>query len=164
VILRCRAKTGSELGPFHRGPYHSDDTIFSALRVGEAYRVYAMAIFKEEELASKLSPKPDWYPAQAGLIVLLCHEYAAPPTMRPEWYPIELFSIEDPRLPDDWEFSTSWEFGNAQSAQTNVQARWGYSELVHSDAHFEGLAEGDPVALEHFRAEHDRREDQDTIA
>ena len=55
MILRCRAKTGSELGPFLRGPYHSDETIFSALRVGETYRVYAMALFKEEQLASNLS-------------------------------------------------------------------------------------------------------------
>jgi len=60
----------------------------------------------------------------------LCHEYGTPPTVRPEWYPIDLFSIEDPRIPDDWQFATSWEFGASKAAQTNVQARWGYSELV----------------------------------
>jgi hypothetical protein len=122
------------------------------------YRVYGMALFKES-LDQGVGPNSERSRPETGLIVMVCHEWDKAPTIRPDWFPMELFTVEDPSLPSEWEFATSWQFDRFKLPQPPVPpARWGYRELVRSDEHFVGLLERDPAALAVFRAEHDRRE------
>lgn len=37
MIVTCRANTGSDLGPFARGLYHSAQTRFDPLVIGKTY-------------------------------------------------------------------------------------------------------------------------------
>lgn len=157
MLVRCWTNKGSDLGEFRRGLFYTPETSFTPLQVDQVYHVFGMSLFQDMHLGENLDPRPDWYPPQAGLAVLICHEYDTPPTLRPDWYPIELFSIEDARLPDGWEFSTVVQFGASPVGKTNVLARWGYSLLVHSDEHWEGLINRDPQALGAFRGEYELR-------
>lgn len=157
MFVRCRTIKGSDLGEFRRGLYYTPETRFTSLRVNDVYRVFGLTLYQNTQLATKVDPRPAWFPPQAGLTVLIGHEYDNPPTIRPDWYPIELFSVEDSKLPDDWEFSTTMEYSHEGAGKSNVLARWGYPLLVHSDEHWAGLVERDPPALAAFRAEYERR-------
>lgn len=163
MLVRCRTDRGSDLGEFRGGLFYTPETRFTPPRVDRVYRVFGLSFFQDAHLGENLDPRPDWYPAQAGLAVLICHEYDSPPTLRPDWYPIGLFSIEDPRVPEGWEFSTTLQFSEDPTSSTNVIARWGYSLLVHSDEHWEGLIERDPSALAAFRAEYELRSREELI-
>jgi hypothetical protein len=154
MIARCITTRAADLGPYSGGLYYTDATRFGALRINQLYVVFGMSLFRPSRLAADSPRKPDWFPAAAGLSVLVCHESDRPPTVRPDWYPIELFAIEDPRIPASWEFSPVRR--GAEASETDILARWGYPLLVHSDEHFDGLVERDPKALAEFRREYDR--------
>jgi hypothetical protein len=155
--IRCRANRGSDLGPFKRGLFYSRETRFSSLRVGELFDVYGISLVRAAPPGVTLGQSGDEVVPEPGLAVLVAHQYDTPPTLRPDWYPIELFTVEDARLPDDWEFSMVSEFVPSSEHSGNVLARWGYRLLVSSDDHFDGLAERRTRALEEFRQEFDRR-------
>jgi len=62
----------------------------------------------------------------------------------PDWYPVELFSVADAQLPEDWFFSVS------VANEHGVEAIWGYDHLVRTPSHYEALLERDPSALRMF--------------
>jgi hypothetical protein len=94
------------------------DTVFD-LTVGHTYVVNGMGLYND------------------GLILLVLDSAS-----RPSWYPIEIFEVEDPRLPSTWEFSTG---------PQELQACWGYPEPVHSEEHRDALIDRDPRALTTFQ-------------
>jgi len=55
--------------------------------------------------------------------------------MNPHWYPAELFTVTKTNLPANWHFQT---YEREEGFQIN--AIWGYDELVNSDEHFDGLS------------------------
>lgn len=74
------------------------------------------------------------------VLLLLADDYDLP-----NWHPLEMFSVSDPKLSNNWFFS-----GTAASEQ-GVQAICGYRELVFDQSHYTALLERDPVALDTFR-------------
>jgi hypothetical protein len=63
----------------------------------------------------------------------------------PNWYPMECFSVTDEHLPDDWLFAF---YGRDESA--DLQALWGYADLIHDDEHYDLLLERDESAMNIF--------------
>jgi hypothetical protein len=157
VIVRCLANRASEIGPFKRGLFYLPHTQLDVV-VDQTYRVYGMTLFRNAELAASMEQKPEWFPAQAGIAILICPLVHASGILRPDWLPLELFSVEDPQVPDHWEFGSSMQYGSNAFASTGVEAIWGYHELVHSVEHFNGLINREPAALDVFRCELLRQE------
>ncbi|GAA2714320.1 hypothetical protein GCM10010315_21350 [Streptomyces luteosporeus] len=134
MIVKCVANKGSEIGPYRRGLFYTPETRFT-LSIGRLYDVFAMALIN------------------GSLTVLVADDYE-----KPAWLPLQLFEVEDSSLPADWEF-VSHDIGVDSSGPGDLvcEARWGYSEVAHSDAHFYGLEERDPESLRVFDAERSRR-------
>lgn len=61
---------------------------------------------------------------------------------KPSWYPAELFEVKNDNLPLEWYFDFS--------ISDNLEAIWGYSELVHDSEHFDMLQERDSSAIKIF--------------
>ena len=61
---------------------------------------------------------------------------------KPSWYPAELFEVKNDYLPLEWYFDFS--------ITENLEAIWGYSELVHDSEHFDLLQERDSNAIKIF--------------
>jgi hypothetical protein len=106
----------------------SEETVFH-VSIGKEYPVFAIALW------------------QSVIILLLWDE-----THKPNWYSIELFSVADERLPEDWFFSNSVANGHG------VEAIWGYARLISDPQHYEALIERDRHALEIFDQERHRRQ------
>ena len=73
------------------------------------------------------------------LLLLLMDEYQLP-----NWFPADLFSIDEPHLPENWSFKM------CINAEHGLQAVWGYEELIFDEAHHDDLLERDPEALRVF--------------
>ena len=100
------------------------------MSLGGQYRVLGMELFR-------------------GLIQILVPDNSA--ARRPRWLPMDLFTIEDARLPSNWSFRT---YAPGSSARDRgFQGRWGYRELVESDEHRDGLEDLVPEALAIFAAQ-----------
>lgn len=61
---------------------------------------------------------------------------------KPSWYPAELFEVKNDSLPLEWYFDFC--------ITDNLEAIWGYSELVHDPEHFDLLQERDSNAIKIF--------------
>ncbi|SPE49661.1 hypothetical protein SNS2_1352 [Streptomyces netropsis] len=134
MILKCIANKGSDLQPYQKGLFYTTETRFDLI-IGKSYEAYAMALIS------------------ASLTVLVADEYD-----NPAWLPLELFEVEDSRLPADWEFAKGEAAINTpMPGELVCQARWGYKEVVRHDAHYYGLEERDPEALNAFNEERARR-------
>lgn len=96
--------------------------------VGKEYQVFAMALWR-------------------GVVLMLL----ADDSHFPNWFPIDLFSMSDSRLPENWSFLS------AESNESGLQALWGYERLITDDSHYDGLLEREPEALRHFYAEEQLR-------
>lgn len=120
MIVRCRTNRGFDLPGDHRGLYFTRQTAF-ALSLDRDYQVHAMSLFND------------------GLLVLIVDD-----TRQPDWYPVELFTIEDGRLPAHWQFALR----PVESA--GAQAIWGYARLVDDPTHEISLAEHDNEAIAVF--------------
>jgi hypothetical protein len=94
------------------------------LTIGKEYTVFAIALWR------------------STILFLICDDYDLP-----SWHPAELFSISQPRMPDNWLFSTS------VANEHGVEALWGYERLAIDPSHYEALLERDPVALGFFHEE-----------
>jgi len=127
--VKCLANRGIALLP---GNLHGNTTesIFHVV-VGKEYLVFAMAIW------------------MTHVSVLLSDE-----NHLPNWYPLELFSVADPRLPNDWLFAEDLrnEYG--------LQAVWGYERLVQEPSHYDALLERIPEELKYFYIEEQRRQNE----
>jgi hypothetical protein len=133
VLIKCVDNVGSNIGPYRGGLYYTEETRFDVV-VGQTYVVYAMALIND------------------GLTVLVADTYD-----KPAWLPVELFVVEDPRLPGHWEFALGQRGDAGRSpGQLIWRGKWGYSELVRSDAHYYGLEDRDAEALRIFYEERDR--------
>jgi hypothetical protein len=131
----CRFNTGKavrqkKLPPTYFAAFHgeSEETIFN-VSIGKEYPVFAIA---------------SW---QSVIILLLADE-----AHKPNWYSIELFSVTDARLPEDWFFS------NRVANEHGVEAIWGYERLVSDPNHYEALIERHREAVAIFEQEKQRRE------
>jgi hypothetical protein len=98
----------------------ADDVIFH-LTIGKEYSVFAMALWN------------------SVLIFLLLDE-----TGKPNWYSIELFSIDDGRLPANWFFSRSI------ANDHGIEAIWGYQRIAVAPGHYEALIERDENSMKAF--------------
>ncbi len=134
MLLRCVIDNGGALPPHQRGLFYTSETQFD-VEIGDEHTVYALGLF------------------ESGLIALIVSKSGIP-----VWYPLELFEVVSDRLPPDWVFAF---FGDDKPEGLNGlpgwQARWGYREIVSSDAHLDGLIEADPEALRIFHEERARR-------
>ena len=108
----------------------TEQTVFH-VSIGKSYPVFAMALW------------------QSVIIILLLDD-----TGKPNWYSIEIFSIVDPKLSDDWYFSTTI------ANDHGVQAIWGYEHMTSNPKHYEAVIERDPEALRVF--DEQRRRDSAT--
>ncbi|QOK94357.1 hypothetical protein HF908_23540 (plasmid) [Ralstonia pseudosolanacearum] len=96
--------------------------------VGREYRVFAMALW------------------QGVMLLLLADDHHLP-----NWFPMCLFSVSDSRLPDEWSFCST------ESNEGELQALWGYEQLIADTTHYDGLLEREPEALRYFYEEETRR-------
>jgi hypothetical protein len=90
------------------------------LQAGKEYVVYGISLWK-------------------GLMIYLVIGEGS----NPHWYPAELFRLVKNELPPTWYFAF---FRNG----ADVNAIWGYSELVNSEDHFDALSDLDEDALKIF--------------
>jgi hypothetical protein len=94
--------------------------------IGGEYLVFAMSL---------------WH----GVILILL----ADESHLPNWFPLELFSIDDRRLPANWSFVSMLE-------SSHLQALWGYEQLVGDPLRYDALLEREPAALREFYEEEER--------
>ena len=64
---------------------------------------------------------------------------------RPHWYPADLFEVTSKRLPSCWYF----EFLGSKEL-FELQAVFGYEELIYQDEHFDQLSNLEDLALQIF--------------
>ncbi|OGX79262.1 MULTISPECIES: hypothetical protein [unclassified Exiguobacterium] len=60
----------------------------------------------------------------------------------PSWFPAELFTVEKHKIPENWSFDFP--------LINNVNAIWGYKELVDGSNHYDDLLEREGEALRIF--------------
>ena len=89
-----------------------------------------------------------------GLAVLVTDDYDDP-----SWYPIQAFTVADGTLPDGWVFRVfpGVEPGG-KPGEYQVQAIWGYTEMVYSDEHNDLLMDRQAEARAIFYAARERQE------
>jgi hypothetical protein len=96
--------------------------------VGREYYVFAMALWR------------------GVILLLLADDYHLP-----NWFPIQLFSVTDPSLPEEWSFLPS------DSDEGMLQALWGYEQMITDATHYDALLDREPEALQCFYEEEKRR-------
>ncbi|PTT02548.1 hypothetical protein DBR11_04475 [Pedobacter sp. HMWF019] len=115
--IKCLYNTGEILMNSQRKPkYVSENTKYSQLKIGEEYLV--LGILMIDGLL--------YYLVDDGGIISEC--------------PSLLFCIIDNKLPDDWFFS------NIENEYTEIEAVWGYYELVFDPQHYSKLINMDEEA------------------
>src|SRR5688500_190576 len=117
----CTADDGNCLTDKHFEAGYTPSSEFD-LDIGKEYVVYGICIWK-------------------GLLSYLLMGEG----LHPHWYPSELFSITQRELPPDWYFAY---FGDSDGR--DLQALWGYYELINSEDHFDELSELEKDALQVF--------------
>jgi hypothetical protein len=125
--VTCKA-TKARMSPPHRPKAVYEKESEFDLTLGNEYVVLAMAIW------------------ETMILLLLADD-----CNMPNWHPVELFSVADDHLPDDWFFSTSI------ANEHGVQAVWGYEHLVRNFSYYEALLERNDDALRLFHQEQARR-------
>jgi hypothetical protein len=128
--VRCEANIGSALKPEYLSLGYTVESRFD-LSVGNAYLILAMMLWNSQ------------------LMILLKDDSG-----QPNWHPLELFSVIDHHLSDEWFFSTQ------VGVDHGVQALWGYECLVKDKEHYERVLEREPSALDKFHREYHRLSSQ----
>lgn len=95
--------------------------------VGREYFVFALAVYR-------------------GVLLLLLSDE----DHLPNWHPIDLFSISDGRLPQDW-YSAAYP-GNDDGLQFLI----GYERLIMDASHYDALLERDASAMQAFQEQTSR--------
>jgi hypothetical protein len=116
----CIANSGKSLS----AKYLIGNTSSSIFHVatGKEYSVFAVAVYRGTTL------------------FLLSDE-----NRLPSWFPADLFSITDPRVPQDW-FSAKF-----PENEDGLQFLLGYEQMVFDDSHYDALLERSPEAIKAFR-------------
>lgn len=117
----CNVNNGSSLSVRHFENGYTPSSEFD-LKIGKEYIVYAINLWK-------------------GLLGYLIVGEG----MYPHWYPPELFGITRSELPSCWHFA---HFNPADGFEIN--AIWGYEELVNSEDHFDALSNLENNAIDIF--------------
>jgi hypothetical protein len=125
--ITCKSNKGDGLPEKYFREGYTRESEFH-LVIGKNYTVFGMALWR------------------SVLVLLLLDE-----DHLPNWYPIDLFSVEDPRLPE------SWFFASYQGNELLVQALWGYERLVCDSSHHDALSDREPNAMKLFFEEVRRR-------
>ncbi|MBB5980414.1 hypothetical protein [Kribbella solani] len=114
------ATEGRDLPAEYSGLYFTRDSRFDLVLAAE-YDVFGFALYN------------------SGLIVLIVDS-----TNLPNWYPIDMFEIEDGRIPAGWSFSPR------AGGTAGMAALWGYSRLAGDEAFSEALTVHEDAALTVF--------------
>ena len=125
--VTCNANTGKALTTKYLIGYTSESIFHVA--IGREYTVFAVAVYR-------------------GATLLLLSD----DNDLPNWYPVDLFSISDARVPQDW-FSATY-----PENSDSLQFLFGYERLVSDESHYDGLLERVPADLAAFRMEKAKRE------
>jgi hypothetical protein len=107
----CTGNSGENLPPRYLGHGYSRATAFD-LVIGTEYTVYSICLH------------------QGSLAYLLAGEG---PGRRPEWYPAELFQVTNGELPSIWQYAF-------YGFESQLNAIWGYDELVNVPEYFDDLS------------------------
>lgn len=117
----CRFNSGSFLPEsFCKLGYTSQSEM--ALTLGKEYAVLSMCLCK-------------------GLILYLIYDESH----RPNWHPAAIFQISERVISPIWEFGF-W----GDDPANEIEAVWGYHELVNIEGYFDQLSERVPEALDVF--------------
>lgn len=118
--VKCIKNKGKDLDANTLKIVHLATTEFQ-LNIGEIYVVYGMCLWK-------------------GIMhYLLVDKYK----INPFWFPAELFRVIDNMLPLEWYYN----FGGYGE---EINAIWGYKELVLDESHYIGLIEREKKSIEVF--------------
>ena len=120
--VTCNANTGKALTTKYLIG-NTPESIFH-VAIGREYTVFAIAVYR------------------GATMLLLSDENDLP-----NWYPIDLFSVSDARVPQDWYSATYPGSGDA------LQCLLGYQRIVSDESHYDGLLERSPTDLDVFRME-----------
>jgi hypothetical protein len=128
VKVVCLANSGEALTSKYLAIGNSVNAEFNVI-VGREYIVFAIAVYQ-------------------GVTLFLLNDNNG----HPNWYPVDLFSISDARVPEDW-------FGASYSTRdSNLQFLLGYQRMIDDESHYDALLERSPAALEWFRMEREKAE------
>lgn len=118
----CTANNGSSLSQKHFEESYASLSSDFDLEIGKEYIVYGIILWK------------------GFLLYLILGE-----GMFPHWYPSELFSVTRNEMPPDWYFVC-----RREEEGFEVNAVWGYEELVNAEDHFDELSNLEKRAIELF--------------
>jgi len=118
----CTANTGSRLTAKHFERNYASPSSEFDLETEKEYIVYGIILWK------------------GFLLYLVLGE-----GMYPHWYPSELFSVTRNELPPDWYFAR-----RREEEGYEVNAVWGYEELVNTEGHFDELSNLQKTAIDVF--------------
>lgn len=117
----CAANNGRDLSAKHFASGYTSSSEFD-LEVGREYVVYAITLWK-------------------GLLSYL----VVGEGLFPHWYPSELFNITRNEVPPGWYFARL-----SEEEGFEVNAIWGYEELVNTEEHFDDLSNLEKSAIDVF--------------
>ncbi len=116
----CSANTGKALTTKNLIGNTAESVFHVA--IGKEYSVFAAAVYR------------------GATLLLLCDENGLP-----NWYPVDLFSISDARVPQNW-YSATY-----PRNEHGLQFLLGYEQIVTDESHYDALLERSPEAIETFR-------------
>jgi hypothetical protein len=119
----CKTNSGRDLSGNHFESGYTPSSEFD-LEIGKEYVVYGICIWK------------------GFLTYLIMGE-----GLYPYWYPSELFSVTRNDIPPDWYFAHF-----SEKNGVDLQAIWGYYELISADEHFDELSNLEKRAIGIFMA------------
>lgn len=128
MTARCIAKTGDGLPANYLPHGYTPQAVFD-LSLDRAYRILGIGLW------------------QCGLLYLISDD-----NNMPNWYPNELFAPSCARIPDYWHFAIF------RGDDQQLQAIWGYEQLVCQEQHNDELMGREPRALRVFHDEAKRPE------
>jgi hypothetical protein len=128
----CIANVGFNLSAKHFSAGYLQSSEFD-LQLGKEYVVYGISIWK-------------------GILGFL----AVGEGGYPHWYPAEIFTVSRNEVPSEWYFAFYLEREGAE-----LNAVWGYDELVNSETYFDELSNLGANAISIFQA---RRRQMDSEA
>lgn len=137
MLVSCKFNTGAEIPASSRSLGESEETEFSPLKIGSEYLVFSILSIS------------------GNLYFLVCGE-----NEKPLWVPNALFVMIDSRIPDGWGLciTSAKEDYKILKEQLNIEAIFGYEELINEYFHYIGLLERDDRELLKFYREKTRVE------
>jgi len=132
MLICCKSNLGKSLPLTKRYMGETDQTIYSPLKKGDIYQVFAMFFIADR------------------IDFLVC-----PPEAEPAWVPSILFDIIDYRIPNDWGILMTEKEKNYSELYDffKISCIIGYKLIISDYNHYKGILEGDEVELIKFHRE-----------